>query len=98
MKISWSPLSLHKIDEIAHYIAKDKPEAAKRWITSIFKSVERLKSFPYSGRTVPEINRIEIQELIFGNHRIIYRIDKQSIHILTVRHSKQSLSHDELVN
>ena len=60
-------------------------------------AVERLKKFPQSGRVVLEINRKDIQEIILGNYRIIYRIENELIFILTVRHGKQLLSEEELI-
>lgn len=88
MKILWSPLSLERVVEIAQYIAEDKPGASEKWVDSVFKSVERLIKFPESGRVVPEIKRQEIREILNGNYRIIYRIDKEIISVLTVRHGK----------
>lgn len=46
MKISWSPLSLERITEIAKFIAEDKPGAAEKWIDSIFSAAENLLHFP----------------------------------------------------
>ena len=43
------------------------------------------------------MNRNDIQEILLGNYRIIYRLEKESILILTVRHGKQLLSEEELV-
>ena len=96
MKITWSPLSLERILEIAEYIAEDKPGASENWIESIFKAVDRLNNFPESGRIVPEIKRQEIREILLGSYRIIYRIEKDLISILTVRHGKQLLSKEDL--
>jgi toxin ParE1/3/4 len=97
MKIIWSPLSLERIIEISKNISEDKPGASVKWVESAFNAVERLKNFPQSGRIVPEMNRNEIQEILLGNYRIIYRLEKESILILTVRHGKQLLSEEELV-
>jgi plasmid stabilization system protein ParE len=58
--------------------------------------VERLKDFPESGRTVPEANRKEIREIFYGAYRIIYRIEKEGVKILTVRHRKQILPMEDL--
>ena len=96
MKIIWSPLSLERIIEISENISIDKPGASKKWVESIFSTVERLKKFPQSGRVVPEVDRKDIQEILLGNYRIIYRIDKKSIFVLTVRHGKQLLSEEDL--
>ena len=69
MKIIWSPLSLERIVEIAKYIAEDKSGASRKWIDSIFTSVERLIKFPESARIVPETKRQDIREVLFGNYR-----------------------------
>jgi len=96
MKIIWSPLAIDRTTEIAKYIAQDNPSAAQNWIGSIFSRVEQLQSLPESGRMVPELCRKEIRELIYGNYRIIYRIDAENIFILTVRHGRQILPNDEI--
>lgn len=97
MKITWSPLAIDRASEIAEYISLDNPTAASKWIDDIFEKVLILNSSPKMGRTVPEINRKEIREIIFGNYRIIYRIEEMSIAILTIRHTKQILPVDELI-
>ena len=84
MKIIWSPLAIDKVAEIANYIAKDKPTAAENWVDKIFSKVESLASSPKSGRIVPEINKDQYREIIYGNYRIVYRIEEKRISILTV--------------
>lgn len=97
MKIIWSPLAIDRVSEIAEYISKDNPRAAAGWIEDIFEKVLILKSSLKMGRTVPEINSKEVREIIFGNYRIIYRIEKNNISILTIRHTKQILPIDEII-
>jgi toxin ParE1/3/4 len=96
MKISWSPLALQRVQEIADYIALDSKKAALKWVDTIFGRVEILETGPHIGRKVREINQPDIRELIFGNYRIIYRILKNQISILTVRHFKQILPIEEI--
>ena len=97
MKVIWSPLAIDRASEIAEYISLDNPTAANKWIDNIFEKVLILKSSPKMGRKVPEINRKEIREIIFGNYRIIYRIERLNISILTIRHTKQILPIDEIM-
>lgn len=97
MKILWSPLAMDRASEIAEYIAQDKPSAAVKWIDTVFSKVEQLKSAPEIGRLVPEIRNNQFRELIYGNYRIIYRIEKKQISILTIRHGKQILPIDEIM-
>lgn len=97
MKIIWSPLAVDRASEIAEYISLDNPTAASKWVEDVFEKVLILDSSPKMGRMVPEISRKEIREIIFGNYRIIYRIEEINISILTIRHTKQILPIDELV-
>ncbi|MFA4911744.1 MAG: type II toxin-antitoxin system RelE/ParE family toxin [Desulfobacteria bacterium] len=96
MRIIWSPLAVDRTSEIADYIAQDKPSAAEKWIDTVFSKVEQLKSSPEIGRIVPEINDSQFRELIYGNYRIIYRIETKQISILTIRHGRQILPINEI--
>ena len=95
MKVEWSPLALDRVSEIARYIAKDNPDAAERWVSQLFDSVERLADFPESGRIVPEVGVRRIRELIFGAYRVIYSV-KDKVEILTVRRGSQLLDVSEI--
>jgi toxin ParE1/3/4 len=97
MKIVWSPLAVDRVSEIAEYIVQDKPSAAENWINIVFSKVEQLKSSPEIGRIVPEIRNKQFRELIYGNYRIIYRIEKKQISILTICHGKQILPIKEIM-
>jgi len=96
MKIIWSPLAIDRISEIADYIARDNIDASVKWIEDIFNKIERLRKFPESGRVVPEIDKNNIREIIYGNYRIVYQIRDKEISILTVRHFKQILPLDDI--
>ena len=97
MKIIWSPLAIERVAEIAEYIALDNPAAAENWVDDIFDSVKQLKKFARSGRMIPELQLEHVREIIFGNYRVIYRVEKNHISVLTVRHGKQVLPVDEIL-
>ncbi|MCX5815961.1 MAG: type II toxin-antitoxin system RelE/ParE family toxin [Proteobacteria bacterium] len=96
MKIIWSPLAIDRVSEIATYIAQENPAAAEKWVDTVFRKVEDLQNFPESGRVVPETEIKTIRELIYGNYRLIYRLEEKRISVLTVRHGKQILPVDEI--
>jgi toxin ParE1/3/4 len=83
--------SLERATEIFEYIAQEKPPSAEKWIDEVFKRVERSAVSHEMGRMVPEISDSRFRELIYGNYRIVCRLAKQQISILTIRHSKQIL-------
>ena len=93
MKILWSPRAKKDLSNIADFIAHDKKRAALKWLQSIKKKVSRLQKFPYSGPVVPEIKRSEIREIIFGNYRIIYKVDA-TVSILTVFNGAKLLTNE----
>jgi len=96
MKIIWSPLSIDRTTEIAKYIAQDNPSAAKKWVETLFERVELLKTSPQSGRVVPETRSDDIRDLLYGNYRVIYRLEEKTVSILTVRHGKQILPIEDI--
>ena len=96
MKVVWSLLAIDRAEEEASFIAQDKPEAAARWLENLFKVVDRLEMFPESGRTVPEISLPQYRQLSYKSHRVVYRIDPDTVAILTVRRFKQLLHLSEL--
>lgn len=60
---------------------------------SVFLSMSiMLKTFPELGRLVLESNMPDVRELVFQGYRIIYRLSKYRIDILTVLHGSRDLS------
>jgi len=96
LKIVWSPLAINRASEEAAFIASDKPQAAKRWLEGLLTAVDRLASFPLSGKRLPELGSSEYRQLTYRSHRVVYRIDGPVVAILTVRRFKQQLRPDEL--
>ena len=96
MRVIWSPLALERVNEIADYIAENNLEAAKLFVLDVFGAVERLKTFPNSGKVVAEVKRQNIREIIFKNYRVVYRVERKRVSILTARHGKQLLPLDEI--
>lgn len=96
-RLNWTDQAVNDLISIANFIAKDSKRYAKVTILKIRNSAKQLNSFPLSGRVVPEINIIEIREIIVGNYRLIYFIvDSNRIDILAVHHSAKRLDSEEL--
>lgn len=91
MKIVWSPFSLKRLTAIAEFIAEDSPGSSKKIVNSIFEQIEKLKIFPFLGKSLPGSKNSLLRESLVGSFRVIYRIDEDRIVILTIRHVRQSL-------
>ncbi|MEA2032830.1 MAG: type II toxin-antitoxin system RelE/ParE family toxin [Euryarchaeota archaeon] len=77
-KIIWSPKAINELGRICDYIGKNSEYYARLFAEKVFKRIEQLEIFPYSGRVVPEYNQPNLRELIYQNYRIIYRVKKKS--------------------
>ena len=90
-RLIWTEPAVQDLDEIAEYIALDDFSAAKRLVEKIFESVERLESFPKSGRQPPELKRMPYREIIVGPCRIFYRIEDDRVYIVYVMRGERQL-------
>lgn len=95
MNLVWTHRAASDLRRIKAFIAYDKPVAAAQWIQKIKKAAERLRHFPRSGRIVPELSQDIVRELIVENYRIIYKITKKTVAILTVFEGHQLLKQFE---
>ena len=91
MEIRWSLRSAEDLERIHARIELDSPHYAALVVQRIVNSVERLFTFPESGRVVPELGAYDIREVILRPYRIVYRVQSESIEIVTVFHSAQQL-------
>ena len=95
MTLVWTRRAIADVQSITQFIAQDSPHAAQLVTQRLIAAVERLALFPQSGRIVPEIDDPLIREAIQGSYRIVYRLIRQELHILTVHHAAR-LFHLEL--
>jgi toxin ParE1/3/4 len=90
-QISWTKKSLKDLRAINDYISLDSSFYAVRFISKLISRVDQLIEFPESGRMVPEKNVHEIRELIEGNYRIFYRLQKEKITILRIHNAARRI-------
>lgn len=90
-QIKWTEPALNDLDEIAEYVALDKPSAAHKLVKQIFKPAKLLKNFPDSGRHLPELQDTNYREIIVGQCRVFYRVEKNKVYILHIMRSEHEL-------
>ena len=97
MKILWTREALRQLTEIEDFIAKDNAERAAKFVDEIAAHAESLlPGEPRIGRPVPEISNPDIGELLFKKYRIVYRVNKNTVEILTVFEGHRLLRVDEI--
>lgn len=90
-EIIWSNPALDQLEEIAEYIALDKPEAASRLVREVFSTVDRLEQFPDSGHLPPELPNSIYRELHVKPCRIFCRREGNTMIIVHVMREERQL-------
>ena len=90
-KIIWTKKSLKDLKSIFDYVSIDSSFYAARFITRLALRVDQLEIFPESGRIVPEKEDPSIREIIEGNFRIFYRIQRGNITILRIHNAARKI-------
>ena len=89
MKIRWLDLAVDDLADIADYIARDSPDAAKRIVSRLWSAVRSLATQPEMGRPGRVYGTREL--VVTGTPFIVpYRIIKSEIHILRVLHGARN--------
>lgn len=90
-EVIWTDPALDQLEEIAEYIALDKPGAASSLVKTILSTVERLEQFPESGHIPPELPDSIYRELHVRPCRIFYRNEDNVALILHVMREESQL-------
>ncbi len=90
-EVIWTEPALDQLEEIAEYIALDKPGAASSLMKTIFSTVDRLEQFPDSGHEPPELPDSIYLELYVRPCRIFYRNEDDVVLILHVMREERQL-------
>ncbi len=91
MRINWTDNAVHDLNAIKEYISKDSYFYATRFIEKLIDGVGHLLDFPKMGRFTPEAQNESIRELIYQSYRIIYKISKTHIDIITIVNSHRDI-------
>jgi toxin ParE1/3/4 len=95
-RVVWSAPALDELDEIAAYIAQDNPAAAARLIEACLAKVERLVTYPSSGRVVPELRGGRYREVLEAPCRLIYRVEGRTVVIVHAMRGERRLRRKNL--
>ncbi len=90
-EIIWTEPALSDLNDIAEYIALENVVAAKQLVQTIFSKVERLQTFPESGRILPELEHLSYREVVVTPCRVFYKQDGFKVFILFVMRSERDL-------
>mgnify|MGYP001554648177 FL=1 len=83
-EIIWTEPAIENLNDIAEYIAVNNVFAAQKMVKKVYSAVNRLESFPESGRIPQEIPEFGYREVIINPCRVLYKVENNIIFILHV--------------
>lgn len=96
MRLRWTDRARRDLLSIGGIIARENPQGARGFLARLQVRARRAARFPRSGRIVPEFGREDLREIIEGNYRIVVRVRKASVEVLTVFEDHPLLREDTL--
>ncbi len=96
-QINWTEQAVADIDSLTDFLAAQSETYAKIQVQRIFEKTDLLANLPHMGRVVPELEYVNVREILVGPYRIVYHVvSEQRIDILTVHHSARPLDIKDL--
>lgn len=85
--------------QLAAFVAQDSKQKAKKLLSQLVETCQRLAQFPLRGQIPPELMGFSEQYLQIhqGPYRLIYRIEGAQVFIFAVLDGRRDLS-DLLIN
>ena len=90
-RLEFSPTAESEILEAARFIAEDSPTDAVRWYDGIYEAIMSLQDMPNrcSHARENEAFPIELRQMVFKSHRVIFSIHSDVVRIHRVLHGAQ---------
>lgn len=97
LKVHITRKALGELDEILGFIAQDNPDAASELEERIEHSINRVASFPGSGRKIPEAPERRERELVVPPViRIFFRVGNDALWVIHAIRSELAFQQDDL--
>ena len=84
------PQAYADLDEIWEYIAADSLDAADRTRQEIYEAIRSLVSFPYTGRSRPDLTRKPLRFLSLRDYVIVYAPDEKPLAVVAILHARRN--------
>ena len=96
LKVLWTENAIQDLLGIKAFIAQDSIDRAEEWVVELYAAGENLSRLSGRGRIVPELNQVNLRELLIENYRLVYRVKSTSVEVLTVFEGHRQLKAQDL--
>ena len=89
VKVVYSAAANDDLSDIAAYIARDKPGAARRWVQTIREKCSILARHPMLGEERPEFGVPKCRSFCVGNYVVFLRPIEDGIEVARIVHGSR---------
>ena len=89
LPLRWTERAVSDLTGIAEYISRTSAVYAESLVAVIDHRLQLLRSHPLMGKQAPEIENLDVRELVVENHRVFYRVHADAIELLAIVHGRQ---------
>lgn len=90
-RVRWSSVAARQIDDILEELGALSPSAAARLANRVREATRLLEEYPSLGRVVSAFQHRAVRELFVEKYRLVYRVEREDVLILTVIHGSRNL-------
>jgi len=89
LKVLFTPTGRRQFLEAVAYINRDNHSAAISFHKKAKKTLSRLRTFPESGRIIPEFPDLPFREVIVKPYRFFYKVKDRTVWVVAAWHGAQ---------
>jgi toxin ParE1/3/4 len=90
LPIRWTKTARDSLHRAAEHMAEDNIDAAKRWISAVAKTVDRLGQLPEMGPPLSELPQSGYRQIWVRRYRVIYRVLSNCVEVALLRHEARA--------
>jgi len=94
VKIFITKQAKEDLKNIKSFIQKDSYQNSIKVVHTIIDKIKILEKYPEAGKIIADASAGKLRQIIVYSYRIIYRIEKNQLQVLTVHHSSRLLSNN----
>ncbi|HWA28127.1 MAG TPA: type II toxin-antitoxin system RelE/ParE family toxin [Lacunisphaera sp.] len=90
-----TPQAIEDLGSIVRRIAADSPDRARAFGHALLDAALAIDPFPERGRRVPEAGDPAVREVLQGDYRIIYEVQRNpdAVYVLRFWHAARGIPH-----
>jgi toxin ParE1/3/4 len=87
MRVRWTTDAADDLERICDYVARDRPDAARRLVLDVLRAIETLRTFPNQGRA----GRVDgTRELVLTRPLLaVYEVRDEEVQVLRILHGSR---------